>query len=170
MTGEARLAFRATFSLLAASALAACATPNRGQSEVAEAPASGGRGVQIGVITDAALPQDACGLILWTVEDERPAPAMRYVAGEGAVMRLNGQLTKLTLVEANGPSGFGVAEQLVFLIGDDDETARATVAVAFEFGLGFDGGSYLERGLVTIETDDGWRTVAPAAGIAGCRG
>jgi hypothetical protein len=37
------------------------------------------------------------------------------------------------------------------------------------FSLGFDGGVYLERGLIVVEALDGWRTVAPSAGLAGCR-
>jgi hypothetical protein len=43
------------------------------------------------------------------------------------------------------------------------------VSVDARFSVGFDGGVYLERGLITVEAADGWRTVIPSAGLAGCR-
>jgi hypothetical protein len=152
---------RWTALAIAGAAAASCAsTP---ETAPAAPRAAAGGDIAIGAIADAALPKGECGMILWTLEAERPAPVFRLIVGKGAEMSVNGESLRLPLAEADGASGFGVFERQRFAA--DGVVATATV----RFGMGFDGGSYVERGLLTVESPDGWRTVVPAAGIAGCR-
>jgi len=115
-------------------------------------------------LAQSALPKGKCGMILWTLEADQPAPVLRYVVGENGEIAVNGSPAILKLEDASGASAFGVFENQTFT---SEEGLSA--AVTFRFGLGFDGGSYVERGLVTVEAENGWRLAAPAAGIAGCR-
>ncbi|MGE0182193.1 MAG: hypothetical protein AB7F91_15475 [Parvularculaceae bacterium] len=143
---------------------AACSTTSTGKiSKSVVAPPSGDGDVIVGAIPDAALPKGECGMILWTLEADQPAPVLRLIAGKQAEIVLNGAPVKLAIESASGAVGFGVAEENT-LVADG-----VTATVKVRFGLGFDGGSYLERGLVTIESPTGWRAVIPAAGVAGCR-
>lgn len=144
-------------------AVAACATSKETpQADLAEA--LNRDTLLLTALPDSALPKGKCGMILWTLESERPSPVLRYVAGEKAEIAINGAPAALTLEDVSGASGFGVFESQTFT-----NEAGLSAAVTFRFGLGFDGGSYLERGLISVEADNGWRIVAPAAGIAGCR-
>lgn len=150
---------------LGALSLAACASAGETKDSTVNtgAPSSPGSSATAGALPDAALPKGGCGMILWTLDIERPIPVFRAVSQKGAEIVVDGKLRPLALAEADGGSGFGVYETQKFT-GDG-----LTVSVRVRFGLGFDGGSYLERGLVSIEKEDGWKTVIPAAGIAGCR-
>ena len=145
-------------------AIAGCASSSSEKvaASVVAAPAGGGD-VVVGAIPDASLPKGECGMILWTLEADKPAPVLRLIAGKAAELMLNGKPVRFAIAESTGAIGFGVAEESTLAA----EGYTATVKV--RFGLGFDGGSYLERGLVTIESPSGWRAVIPAAGIAGCR-
>lgn len=115
-------------------------------------------------IASAALPAGKCGMILWTLDANSPAPIMRYVSGESALIAVNGAPVDLTLAQTSGGGNYGVFERQVFVGG-----AGYDAVVDVNFGLGFDGGTYLERGLITVTSTSGWEIVAPAAGIAGCR-
>lgn len=145
--------------------LAACASTSKSKDANVNtgAPSSPGSSATAGALPDAALPKGECGMILWTLDIERPIPVFRAVSQKGAEIVIDGKLLELQLSGAEGGSGFGVYEIQNFS-GDG-----LTVNVRVKFGLGFEGGSYLERGLVSIEKADGWKTVIPAAGIAGCR-
>lgn len=115
-------------------------------------------------IAEPSLPKGECGMVLWTATGERASPVFRYVSEKRAEVSLNSRQLILTRSNFTGTSGFGVFEQQEF-VSDDGVKVGITVT----FGLGFDGGTYLERGLITVETPEGWKTVVPAAGLAGCR-
>jgi len=155
-------------SVGAALLLGACAStpgapaPDSTSSAEARPPSEG---LRFGPIEDNALPKGACGMVLWTLEDQTPQPIFRFVAGEAGEAVLNREPRVFTLARTDGASRYGVSERQTFVSEDGLE-----LAVAISFGLGFDGGHYLERGLLTVEDDAGWRTVAPVAGLAGCRG
>lgn len=150
---------------IAAFSLSACASGGKSKDAAVNkgSPTLAGATVTAGALPDAALPKGGCGMILWTLDIERPVPVFRAVSQEGAEIVIDGVLRQLQLAEADGGSGFGVYESQKF------SGEGVTVSVRVRFGLGFEGGSYLERGLVSIEKADGWKTVIPAAGIAGCR-
>jgi hypothetical protein len=143
----------------------ACASaenePKAGANE--GAPFSSAASETAGALPNAALPSGACGMILWTLDVERPIPVFRAVSEKGAEVNVDGAVRKLALTEFGGGSGFGVFESQTFA----GEGLKVTVRVSF--GLGFEGGSYLDRGLISIEKPNGWKAVIPAAGIAGCR-
>jgi len=144
---------------------ASCASDGAAKAARAgkDAPSSAAASATAGALPDAALPKGACGMILWTLDAERPIPVFRAVSQKGAEVNVDGAVRQLALAAADGGSGFGVFERQTFT-GDG-----LTVTVRVRFGLGFEGGSYLERGLLSIEKPDGWKAVVPAAGIAGCR-
>ncbi len=151
--------------VLAGSILASCASDNAPRDVRANkgSPSSAGANETAGALPDAALPSGACGMILWTLDVERPIPVFRAVSEKGAEVNVDSAVRRLTLAEFGGGSGFGVFETQTF----EGDGLKVTVRV--KFGLGFEGGSYLERGLISIEKPDGWKAVIPAAGIAGCR-
>jgi len=150
--------------LAAAVLLSGCASNSamKGGSGVAAASVAGGD-IIIDALPDPSLAKGDCGMILWTLDENQPAAVLRVASGKGAEMSVNGSVVKFAITQTSGAAGFGVFEEQSFAA----EGLTATVKV--RFGLGFDGGSYLERGLVTIESASGWRTVIPAAGVAGCR-
>lgn len=115
-------------------------------------------------IVDARLPDGACGMILWTLESQRPVAIFRYVAGNTAQVNIGGRMAELTLGDFSGRSDFGIYEQQVFR-----SDGGVEVSVDASFGRGFEGGAYLERGLIKVRDASGWSIVAPAAGVAGCR-
>lgn len=142
--------------------LSACATSSEKPTYVASDNGDGS--FALTALNDAALPAGKCGMILWTLDSNAPIRVLRYVSGETAVIAVNGAPVTLSLAETAGGGNFGVFERQVFVGG-----AGYDASVDVNFGLGFDGGVYLERGLVTVRSATGWEIVAPTAGIAGCR-
>lgn len=147
----------------------ACVTDGMSSPRQAEAgridlasDAAGAQGLR--PLSDAALPDKSCGMILWTLEGVRPAAVFRFVSGKEAEINIAGQPVMLTRTEQDGAAGFGVFERQVF-----ESEDGVTVEVSARFGLGFDGGAYLEKGLIKVRDDQGWSMVAPTAGIAGCK-
>lgn len=118
----------------------------------------------LGALQQASIPEKSCGMILWTLEAQRPSAVFRFVVGEAGEIMLGGRLVSLTRIEQSGASGFGVFENQQFRNEDGVE-----VEIASRFGPGFDGGAYIERGLIKVRDASGWSIVAPTAGIAGCR-
>ena len=120
--------------------------------------------VVLAAIPDAKIEQGECGYLLWTLDAERPVPVMKFTAGGEGEIFINQMPEQLSLVSATGASAFGVYEEMEF-----QSATGSSVSVTMQFGQGFDGGVYLQRGVINMENADGWRSVTPAAGIAGCR-
>lgn len=118
----------------------------------------------LAAIPEPFVPKGACGMVLWSAEGDRPSPVFRYVSEKTAEVNLNGRLVRLSRTTFNGATGFGVFEAQDF---ESEDGISASVTV--RFAQGFDGGAYLERALITLESSEGWRSVVPAAGLAGCR-
>ncbi len=121
-------------------------------------------GVLLGALANSQIPEGKCGMVLWTLDAKRPQPVVRFVSGGTGDILLNNVPTVMTLIHASGASGFGIYENLEF-----QNENGVQIKVSVQFGQGFDGGNYLHRGLITVEEPGGWRSVTPAAGIAGCR-
>jgi hypothetical protein len=155
---------RATILMLAAFAIVSCASQkaDRPSRSIIEAP-SGDGDLMIGALAQSALPAGSCGMILWTLEADQPTPIYRQIQGKNGEIMLNGRSLSLSITDKSGASGFGVFEETTMA------ADKVTATVRVRFGLGFEGGVYLERGLLTVESETGWRSVVPAAGIAGCR-
>lgn len=162
---------RVVKGLAAASAciagVAACASD--GGKSAAAAPvlaaSAGEGGAAPGTLPVSNLPPKSCGMVLWTLDERAPAPIFRFIADKSAEMVLNGAVVLLERISMEGDAAFSVFERQTFAAAD----GAYRVNVDVRFATGFDGGVYLERGVVAVETRDGWRTVSPAAGIAGCR-
>jgi hypothetical protein len=131
------------------------------QTVAAEPPEAG---AVVSGLGEAGLPRGECGMILWSLDEDRPVPIFRYISGKTAEMSVGGQLRTLKRIEASGATAFGVYEDQSFAADDG-----LTVNVTMRFGLGFDGGAYVENGLIAVDTAPGWRTISPSAGISGCR-
>lgn len=155
---------RRIFLAVSALAAASCAASGNGLSSVPPVSTARGEGVVLSPLAEAALPKGECGMILWTLDQNRPAPVFRYVAGKTGALSIDGAPVTLTLVETAGEAAYGVFEEQTFV-----SPEGMTVKVSTQLSLGFDGGTYLERGLISVETADGWRSVTPSAGLAGCR-
>lgn len=129
------------------------------------APISLGEGEKaLTQIAEPRLPDKSCGMLLWTLESQRPVAIFRYVNGGNGEISISGRRVVLTLGEFSGAADFGVFERQVFV-----SEEGVTVETESKFGRGFDGGTYLERGLIKVRDESGWSIIAPAAGVAGCR-
>ncbi|WP_428409177.1 hypothetical protein [Hyphococcus sp.] len=153
-----------------AALLGACATTgtqsgSRSDNNAAVDLASEAAGAQgLRPLTDAALPGKACGMVLWTLEGARPAAVFRFVSDKKAEINIAGKPVTLTRSAYDGAAGFGIFERQTFT-----SEEGVTVDVSARFGLGFEGGAYLENGLIKVRDANGWSMVAPTAGIAGCK-
>lgn len=155
---------RGGIMVVALLAVAGCASQKTGNpSQSITAAPSGDGDLMIGALAQSALPAGSCGMVLWTLEADQPTPIYRQIAGKDGEIVLNGKSLSLPVIEKSGASAFGVFEESALA------AEKVTATVKVRFGLGFEGGVYLERGLLTFESETGWRSVIPAAGIAGCR-
>lgn len=110
------------------------------------------------------LPNGKCGMVLWTIDESRPIPVLRYVAGETGVVRFNQQPYELIRLTLDGQGAYGVFQEQSFAAGQD-----IRISVSIEFGQAFDGGTFLDRGIIRVERPDTATLVTPIAGLAGCR-
>ncbi|MEZ5893096.1 MAG: hypothetical protein R3C58_08125 [Parvularculaceae bacterium] len=154
---------RMACAVAAAALMAGCMATSKKESPLAAEPVSQEL-AGLGPIGDAALPEKSCGMILWTLEGSTPTPVFRYVSGEKAEVNVNGAIVTLVRADYSGASGYGVSERQHF-----ESAGGLRMDVSARFGLGFNGGAYLEQGLIKLENDAGWSLITPAAGIAGCR-
>ncbi|HXI86423.1 MAG TPA: hypothetical protein VNH64_03120 [Parvularculaceae bacterium] len=145
-------------------ALSSCASADSGSSNHRRPETPTVRQFALSAITESNVPQGDCGMVLWTLDEAQPMPIFRYLVGKGGEISVGGALVALTLSETSGASAFGVSEHQVLT-----STVGLKVTVEVSFSTGFDGGSYLRQGVVRVEAPDGWRIVAPSAGVAGCR-
>lgn len=127
-------------------------------------PGAPAGGVVLGKLANPTLPAGACGMLIWMLDGDSPTPVFRYVSGAAAQISVSGRMIELARIETIGASNFGVYETQRFTSG-----AGLTLKIDVEFGTPFEGGAWLQNGLVAIESEDGWRSVAPVAGVAGCR-
>jgi len=112
----------------------------------------------------ATLPNNKCGMVLWTLDANRPVPVLRYVSGNNGVISFNRIPFELVRINVSGSGNFGVFETQEFAAGAD-----ISVSVDVDFGQGFDGGTYLKRGVIRVERPDEPILLTPVAGLAGCR-
>lgn len=168
---------RSVLCLLISLAIAGCQTLSSSETAEAEPSISLSSEIQsepgsavipvidrLDPLIDSKLPDRKCGMILWTLDAQRPTAIFRYISDENAEIAVAGETILLTRTQFDGDSGFGVFTKQTFQ--SDQGIVVETDAV---FGLSFDGGVYLERGIVNVTGADGWSIVSPAAGIAGCR-
>ena len=166
--------FRIQMILGAAMLLWGCATTAPEPEIVTEQPArvpvdpqaatKAGTQFAMTSITQTTLPDGSCGMVLWTLDASRPIPVLRYVAGKSGEISIDNVTYDLTRVSVGGDIAFGVFPRQSFVGGEGIE-----LGVDLQFGQGFDGGSYIQRGVITLNRPEGPTLVTPVAGIAGCR-
>jgi hypothetical protein len=104
-------------------------------------------------------------MVLWTLEGTRPSAVFQFVSGKEARVNIAGKPISLKRTDYDGASGYGIFERQIF-----ESAEGVSVEVTARFGLEFNGGAYLEHGLIKVRDAAGWSMVSPTAGIAGCRG
>lgn len=119
---------------------------------------------EISPLAVSNLPAGKCGMLLWTLDAGKPVMIFRMVVREDAEMIINEVPTRLALASESGNQVFGVARELEYT-----GQAGMVVRVSVNFGQNFDGGTYLEKGLISLTNSEGWERVNPVAGLAGCR-
>ncbi|GJL90728.1 hypothetical protein [Hyphococcus sp.] len=126
-------------------------------------------GIEAGVLglrplASAELPANECGMVLWTLEGNRPSAVFQFISGKEARVNIAGKPINLTRTDYDGASGYGIFERQVF-----ESKEGVSIEVSARFGLEFSGGAYLEHGLIKVRDAGGWSMVSPTAGVAGCR-
>ncbi len=140
------------------------AEPELVRAEIDQATSAQNNRFALTGLASSLLPGGTCGMVLWTLDANRPVPVLRYVAGKAGEFRINGVPHELIQVDSSGQSEFGVSSDQRYAAGKD-----ITVNVEIVFGQGFDGGTYIERGVIRVDKPDLGTLVTPVAGLAGCR-
>ena len=122
----------------------------------------------LSALSDNKLPYGKCGMLLWTLNANNPVLVFRAVRGEGAEMVIDGEPARLVLVRQAGESRFGITSEQTYRSPEGLETT-VNATVNADFGLTFEGGVYVENGVITLRNEAGWERVLPVAGLAGCR-
>lgn len=166
---------RALAAFILMFAMAACqSTPERNETSAIERA----RGVvpvsaqteapDPGALGNYSIPAGRCGMVLWAKAGTATVPIFRaFENGEG-MMEIDGALTALARSSGSGEARATIPNRQVFRArGSDGQLV--TVEANTVWGVNFPGGSYVERGTITLTGADGWSRVLPVAGIAGCK-
>jgi len=140
------------------------AEPDLVRAEIDQAVAAQSDRFALTALPSSLLPGGTCGMVLWTLDANKPVPVLRYVAGKAGEFRINGVPHELIQVDSSGQAEFGVFSDQRYAAGKD-----ISVNVDIVFGQGFDGGTYIERGVIRVDKPDLGTLVTPVAGLAGCR-
>ncbi|MEM9232630.1 MAG: hypothetical protein AAGA69_00145 [Pseudomonadota bacterium] len=121
-----------------------------------------------GALGSYSIPSGRCGMVLWARAGTDTVPIFRaFENGEG-MMEIDGKLTTLTRSRSSGEARATIPNAQVFQArGEGGQLV--TVEANTVWGVNFPGGSYVERGTITLTGADGWSRVLPVAGIAGCK-
>ncbi|MEO1041010.1 MAG: hypothetical protein AAFX52_01845 [Pseudomonadota bacterium] len=167
---------RLTSILLMACGLAGCAS-NDAQKRSTDASSNALFGRVQTVQTEApdpsplansSIPSGQCGMILWSQMGARTVPIFRSVGITKASMTVEQEPIDFILADQSGVIRLGMAEQQDFVSGPSNN-GPVGAKLRFEWGQAFPGGSYVQRGTLTVSGADGWERVMPVAGIAGCK-
>lgn len=109
-----------------------------------------------------------CGMLLWTLANGEPVMVFRNVEGRQAEMIIDGAPARLDLVEEKGERRYGIAAEQAYTL-EAGTPGETRVKVTASFGTPFEGGVYVEQGVITLRNFFGWERVTPVAGLAGCR-
>lgn len=176
ITGSVLKLRRAIIAMAVMALLGACTSNGAGGEDSVSAPAvvpaiippgvfTGSDTIMLTSLGESNLPHGSCGMVLWTLDANRPVPVLRYVVGDKGEFHLNRVPHELIRTNVGGNDLFGIFPRQSFVAGNDIK-----IGVELQFGQGFDGGTYLKRGVIILERPEGPTLVTPVAGIAGCRG
>ncbi len=154
--------------------LSACQTTlptferQKAKAEPVEAkPVSSTEAPDIQPISMSNLPEGECGMLLWAREADQPVLVFRSLQSGSASMVIEGEDVELTRLSATGESRYGMNERTIYQAALTEGTVEVTLNATF--GVPFEGGAYVEQGLMTLTNQQGWERVTPVAGLVGCR-
>ncbi|MEM0929961.1 MAG: hypothetical protein AAGI89_11795 [Pseudomonadota bacterium] len=119
-------------------------------------------------LANADIPSGYCGMILWSQMGARTVPIFKSVGITRASMVVEDEPVDFVLADQSGALRMGMAEAQDFVSGPSNE-GPVGAKLRFQWGQAFPGGSYVQRGTLTVSGADGWDRVMPVAGIAGCK-
>lgn len=159
-------------ALISISGLAACATAPDEEAGPAAQPAAKYQvkddAPRIAELKKRNLEPGQCGMLLWTLSAGEPALVFRNVEGKAAEMIIDGKTARLVLASATGEQRYGISAKQEYTL-DEGTPGETRVKIAATFGIPFEGGVYVEEGVITLRNFFGWERVTPVAGLAGCR-
>jgi len=165
---------RSRFVLPLLFAASACASsPDRATQSAASVPAAAKYQVKddapkIAELKNKNLDPGQCGMLLWTLDKGEPVMVFRNVEGRRAEMIIDDAPARLELVEETGERRYGIAADQTYTL-EAGTPGETRVKVSASFGTPFEGGVYVEQGVITLRNFFGWERVTPVAGLAGCR-
>lgn len=165
--------FRSCFLLPVIFAAACASGPDGGTRDSASAPAPAKYQVKddapkIAELRNKNLEPGQCGMLLWTLNKGEPVMVFRNVDGRRAEMVIDGTPARLDLVEEKGERRYGISTEQTYTM-EAETPGETRVKVTASFGTPFEGGVYVEQGVITLRNFFGWERVTPVAGLAGCR-
>ncbi|NHK29082.1 hypothetical protein FF098_014255 [Parvularcula flava] len=123
---------------------------------------------RIAELRNKNLDPGQCGMLLWTLDKGEPVMVFRNVEGRQAEMIIDGSPARLELVEEQGERRYGASTEQSYTL-EAGTPGETRVKVSASFGTPFEGGVYVEQGVITLRNFFGWERVTPVAGLAGCR-
>lgn len=165
----ASLAAAAMFSGCAAASRAGDMVPglggDGGRSEAPRAATIGvdGDGPRIDAIAPQELQQGECGLFLWARTPDRPFVFFSKQPNNFALMRVDGKDRTFTRTGFDKLLEGRIYGEQVF------QSGELTLELSFDEVEPIEGGLRVARAAISLSGVEGWRTVAPAAGLASCR-
>ncbi len=133
--------------------------------------------VQVSVDTEApdpgalgsySIPSGRCGMVLWARAGTETVPIFQALDDGNGLMEIDGRRTGLSRQSVRGQARAKMPQIQEFSAHSADGSLITVEAVTV-WGTSFPGGSYVERGTLTLTGADGWQRVMPVAGIAGCK-
>ncbi|MEM6913782.1 MAG: hypothetical protein AAF511_07370 [Pseudomonadota bacterium] len=119
-------------------------------------------------LANSSIPSGQCGMILWSQMGSRTVPIFRSVGTTTATMTVEEEPIDFVLAGQSGAIRLGMAEAQDFVSGPS-RNGPVGAKLRFAWGQAFPGGSFVQRGTLTVSGADGWERVMPVAGIAGCK-
>ena len=121
-----------------------------------------------GALKGYGIPSGRCGMVLWARAGKAAVPIFQTLDSGKGVMEIDGEQATLTRVRVNGVARAGMPQMQVFQTRLSDGRS-VEIEANTVWGEAFPGGSYVERGTISLTGSDGWSRVTPVAGIAGCK-
>lgn len=162
------------FLALVALGLAGCANSGPADSEGAtrfrttEPVAMASEAPDPGALAGYGIPSGRCGMVLWARAGKSAVPIFQALDDGKGVMEIDGETSQLMRLRVNGVARAGMPQLQIFQTQLSDGS-RVEIEANTVWGEAFPGGSYIERGTISLTGADGWSRVTPVAGIAGCK-
>lgn len=122
----------------------------------------------LGPLDGFGIPSGRCGMMLYGAAGTRSTPVFRSLDDGTATMQIEGSIVQLRLVGRGGDTRVGVPS-IQYFSGVLADQSEVHLSVTTAWGKGFQAGSFVDSGTLSVTGADGWSRIMPVAGIAGCR-